>query len=378
MRWFATGLFIVLSGTGAAAAPDPIRVGAISSLTGPGASPDATRAAKAYFDAINAAGGIRGRRIDYLVQDDRMQPPLAQQAAERLIADTSVVALAGSSSVLECAVNHQRYAQAGLMSLPGAGVDPLCFGSPAIAPVNAGPYVSTANALSFASQVLKRQRPCVVAPALPGMLEAFQAVVARWAKWRRVDTPPLDTFRLGEPLHPLVQQVQKRDCDAVVYTGPEGPAIEWARLARKAMPSTDLVLLTSAYTTNVLQALGRDGEGIYVMAEFEPWSSSSLQIVDWRSLMVSNRITPSSLSQGGYLAAQMLVKVLRGIEGPVTRESVTRALRGMAPVSNALTAEPFVFGAGDRHGPNRSALAMRLEGGRWRVAHPQWLSFPER
>ena len=171
------GLVCALS---AHAAPEPIRIGSVSTLTGPG-STVAWRAAKAYFEAVNAAGGIGGRRIEYLVLDDRADPQAAQQAGARLAADAGIVALAGGSSVLECALNHAVYESAGLMSIPGAGVDPACFGSPAIAPVNAGPYVSTANALSFAREVLKRERLCVVAPALPGMVDAFRGVVARWA-----------------------------------------------------------------------------------------------------------------------------------------------------------------------------------------------------
>jgi branched-chain amino acid transport system substrate-binding protein len=366
-------LAALLLGCTTALAAEPIRIGAISSLTGPGASSDSSRAAKAYFDA----GGVHGRHIEYVVEDDHMQPPIAQQAADRLADDATIIALAGGSSVLECAVNHGRYEQAGLMSIPGAGVDPACFSTSNIAPVNAGPYASTANALSFAVHVLGRRRPCVVSPALPGMVEAFGAAVDDWTRRNRATAPPLETFRLDEPLAAVVQRVARHGCDAVVYTGPEAPAIGWVREARTAMPRTVEILLTAAYTTKVAQALtGLEGDGLYVMAEFEPWSSSSLQVLDWRALMIGNKIAPSSVSQGGYLAAQMIVRVIRDIPGPVTRKSVTRALRQMSPVRNSLAAEDFMVGEATRHNPNRSALAMQLVDGRWRVAHPVWLGFP--
>lgn len=91
--------------------------------------------------------------------------------------------------------------------------------------------------------------------------------------------------------------------------------------------------------------------------------------------MLSRRIALSSLSQGGYLAAQMFVKAVRTIEGPVTRESVARALRDMPAVANALTAEPFVVGHAGAHNPNRSAIPMQLSQGRWRVAHTGWIGY---
>jgi branched-chain amino acid transport system substrate-binding protein len=359
---------------GAAAGPT-IKVATISSVTGPGASSDAWRAAQAYFDAINASGGIRGLRIDYRIEDDATQSPAAAAAAQRLAADREVVALVGGSSVLDCAVNHAAYEQAGLMSLPGGGVDPMCFATPNIVPVNAGPYFSMANALSFARTVLRRERLCVVSPALPGMVEAFQAMIVQWATRAGTKPPPMEVFRLEESLGPVLQRVAGHRCDALVYTGPEGPAIAWAQQASVALPGVAQIYLTSAYTSGVATALGAAGEGVYAMAEFEPWSSSSLQIIDWRRLMLSRKIAPSSLSQGGYLAAQMFVKAVRMIEGPVTRESVARALREMPPVVNALTAEPFVVGNASAHSPNRSAIPMQLSHGRWRVAHSAWISY---
>lgn len=358
----------------AAPLPEPIRIGSVSTLTGPG-STVAWRAAKAYFDAVNLAGGIAGRHIEYLVLDDRADPQAAQQAATQLATDASIVALAGGSSVLECAVNHAVYEKAGLMSIPGAGVDPACFGSPAIAPVNAGPYVATANALSFARDVLRHDRLCVVAPALPGMVDAFRSSVAQWAVGRGGTPPAIDVYRIEEPLGGIVRQVAARNCQAVIYSGPEGLAIDWALKSRGALGQADLVFLASAYTKGVLRGLGAAGEGVYALAEFEPWSSSSLQIVDWRHLMMARGIEASSLSQGGYLAAQLLVKVMRGIRGPVTRAAVAEALRTMQPIANPLVDEPFVFGPGTRHQPHRSALPMQLVNGRWRVAHAQWLRF---
>jgi branched-chain amino acid transport system substrate-binding protein len=209
------------------------------------------------------------------------------------------------------------------------------------------------------------------------MVEAFAAAVADWTRRNHRGAPPLETFRLDEPLSEVVPRVARHGCDAVIYTGPEDPAIGWVRAARVAMPRAVEILLTAAYTTRVSLALaGLEGDGLYVMAEFEPWSSSSLQVLDWRALMIGSKIAPSSVSQGGYLAAQMIVKVIRGIAGPVTRESVTRALRNMAPVHNALAAEDFLVGGAARHNPNRSALAMRLVDGRWRIASPTWLGFP--
>ncbi|OGB20021.1 MAG: hypothetical protein A3E51_25475 [Burkholderiales bacterium RIFCSPHIGHO2_12_FULL_67_38] len=352
----------------------PIVVGAVSSLTGPGASDASTLAARMYFDAVNAAGGIQGRRIEYRVIDDQMHPTKAQQAATLLAGDPRVIALAGGSSVLECAVNRQRYATAGLFNLPGAGVDPACFSSTHIAPVNTGPYVATATALTFAHTVLRHERICVVSPALPGMTEAFEKTVKDWTQRSKAPAPSLDVYRLEDPLPPLVQRVAARQCQVIVYTGPGGPAIGWVLASRQVMPKVPVVMLTSAYTSQAAKALANAGDGLYAMAEFDPWSSGSLQIMGWRRLLIARQIEPSSLSQGGHIAAQVLVNTLQGMHGPIHRASVSQALETMAPWRSGMMDQPFKVGTNGQHQLNRSALPMKLEAGRWRIAHARWIS----
>jgi branched-chain amino acid transport system substrate-binding protein len=352
----------------------PIVVGAVSSLTGPGASDASTLAARMYFDAVNAAGGIQGRRIEYRVIDDQMSPPRAQQAATQLIQDPRTVALAGGSSVLECGVNHARYAQARLFNLPGGGVDPACFASTHIAPVNTGPYVATATALTFAHTVLRHERICVVSPALPGMTEAFEKTVKDWTQRSKAPAPSLDVYRLEDPLPPLVQRVAARQCQVIVYTGPGGPAIGWMLASRQVMPKVPVVMLTSAYTSQAAKALANAGDGLYAMAEFDPWSSGSLQIMGWRRLLIARQIEPSSLSQGGHIAAQVLVNTLQGMHGPIHRASVSQALETMAPWRSGMMDQPFKVGTNGQHQLNRSALPMKLEAGRWRIAHARWIS----
>jgi branched-chain amino acid transport system substrate-binding protein len=148
---------LALAAAAAQAADGVIKVGAVSTLSGAGASPESVRGAQAYFDAVNANGGVRGRRIVLVSLDDRADPAAAQAAAAQLAADPDIVALGGGSSVLDCAVNHGRYAAAGLVLVPGGGIDPACFQAPGIVPVNAGPYVSMANALKLRARGTEAQ-----------------------------------------------------------------------------------------------------------------------------------------------------------------------------------------------------------------------------
>ncbi len=91
--------------TGAAATGAPILVGGIHGNAAPGDFSASTQAAAAYFACVNANGGINGRPVEYLVENDQWNPELAAQAASKLITDKGVVAMVGNGSFVEMAVN---------------------------------------------------------------------------------------------------------------------------------------------------------------------------------------------------------------------------------------------------------------------------------
>lgn len=96
-------LIMVFSALSALAAQGPIKIGALLAVTGPPSflgEPE-RNAAKMVVDEINAAGGIKGRKIDLVVYDTQGDATKAVQAANRLIKDDKVVAIIGPSTTGE-------------------------------------------------------------------------------------------------------------------------------------------------------------------------------------------------------------------------------------------------------------------------------------
>jgi branched-chain amino acid transport system substrate-binding protein len=84
-----------------------IRLGALVPLTGAGGSygPPMAKVAKAVVDGVNAVGGINGRKLDLIVEDDQTSPEAAVRAARKLIDVDKVVAIMGTwSSAVTTAV----------------------------------------------------------------------------------------------------------------------------------------------------------------------------------------------------------------------------------------------------------------------------------
>ena len=92
--------------SGDAATGEPIKVGSIQSKTGPDDFSSSGQGAKAFFECVNANGGINGRPVEFLVEDDQWTPEVASQLGAKLVNDEAVVAMVGSSSFVECGVNE--------------------------------------------------------------------------------------------------------------------------------------------------------------------------------------------------------------------------------------------------------------------------------
>lgn len=77
---------------------DPIKIGILIPLTGATSQFGATmsKAAQIAAEEINAAGGVNGRKIEVVIEDDQSNPEAAVRAARKLIDVDKVVAIGGS------------------------------------------------------------------------------------------------------------------------------------------------------------------------------------------------------------------------------------------------------------------------------------------
>jgi len=115
--------------------------------------------AKAYFDKVNAEGGVNGRKIKFVTLDDAYEPPRAVQNARKLIQQDKVFALfntlgtANNAAIMK-SVNQQKVPQ--LFVATGASI----FGSNVKQfPYTTGwqpDYVTEANVYV---DYLKKQKP---------------------------------------------------------------------------------------------------------------------------------------------------------------------------------------------------------------------------
>lgn len=121
------------------ASAEPYRIGAVLSLTGTyaGLGTPEQNAIKLEAARINAAGGINGRLVEVVYEDDGTDPAKAVAAAARLIEQEEVLAIIGATGTGQTMAIRSEIARAGVpqVSMAGGSVvtddfDPLVFQTP--------------------------------------------------------------------------------------------------------------------------------------------------------------------------------------------------------------------------------------------------------
>ncbi len=90
--------YIAVPGALHAQTREPVRIGALLPLTGGGGQygPTMAKVAQSVADEVNAAGGLLGRKLELIIEDDQTNPEAGTRAARKLIDVNRVGAIAGA------------------------------------------------------------------------------------------------------------------------------------------------------------------------------------------------------------------------------------------------------------------------------------------
>jgi ABC-type branched-subunit amino acid transport system substrate-binding protein len=138
------------TGPGVDAEAKTIRVGDLNALSGPAAALGKPVAAghQAYFDALNARGGIDGWKVELAVEDTGYQPQQHVQAFNALKGDIAILNSFGSPTTK--AIQPQFQSEK-LVTVP-ASFDSIWGSDTTVAPVGTPYSLDIANALDYVTE----------------------------------------------------------------------------------------------------------------------------------------------------------------------------------------------------------------------------------
>jgi branched-chain amino acid transport system substrate-binding protein len=374
------------SGSGASGSGGDIVVGHISTLSGGIPFVEVPKGAKAYFDKVNAEGGVDGHKIKFESFDDKGDPSEGAQLARKLVLQENAVAMVGNTSLTDCDTNKAFY-QSEKIGVIGVGPQPACYEQPNWMPINSGPYVSNQILLKYAYDNLGAQNVCVIGQNEPTSIPSWKLQIADFEKANNKKLA-LVSFSNDPTQNPTpeVTKAKNAGCDAlIVHTVPPN-FVAFVKASKSVGLDASILCLGSAYDESVPKSLGKLAEpgalgpkskGLFVSSELAPWTTNDPALSDMKDGLKKAGVPLNFWSQSGWLSAETFVNGIKGqLKGDVTRQSVLDALKTMKPFQTPQAGSPLVFGSSDKHSPNLSAKMITIKNGQWQSASDQWTTVP--
>jgi branched-chain amino acid transport system substrate-binding protein len=361
--------------SGGEATGDPIKVGSIQSKTGPDDFSSSGQGAKAFFECVNANGGINGRPVEYLLEDDQWTPEVASSAGAKLVNDESVVAMVGSSSFVECGVNSPLYESEGVIAVYGTGVPRECFFAPNISATNAGPRISALGIAQYMASAYSAENLVCISQNIPNTGEWVCTGIEEWGEGAGVAVRTI----LHDPANPdfisIVQDAMSDGPDGVIVMEPAGLAVPLLGVAEEQDlgDAAHWGGPTSLYLDGFPETIGDYWWGRFdVQAELTQIDADTPDNQAWLQTMEEYGESGDPIdtfSQAGWLAAKIFTDTLLAMEGDLTREEVFAAIEGIDAYPSDLNCGSWYFGPGDRHNANHAGRIVSInESGEYELA----------
>jgi branched-chain amino acid transport system substrate-binding protein len=304
--------------------------------------------AKAYFDCVNDNGGINGRPIQYIVEEEHVDPQEIAAKATKLIEQDKVLGLVGNTSIIDCSVNKDYYAKQGFFLII-AGVDQACFTSPNYSAVNMGPYYSSLGGAQAAVRKGAKGKLVISSPQQPGF-EVINSGVVDFAKQNGMEgISDVETVPIADPAGLAQKLVQLAGNGAGVVLDYTGPTVVPLLQAIEQQGLVDKVIWASSTPPNdpsVAKELSSAWNGKFLInAEFNVLDSGQPDQNHMNEVRQKYRsdIPSSSFAQMGYLAGRVATDALMGIKGDINKDSVNAAFKAVKNFKSDIFCKPWYY-----------------------------------
>jgi branched-chain amino acid transport system substrate-binding protein len=332
--------------------------------------------ASAYFDCVNANGGINGHPIKYYIEKEQTNPSQITSEAKQLVQTDKVVGIVGNTSIIECTIDQGYWKQLGF-SVIASGIAPECYSTPNTADVNMGPRYSSDGAVQYALT----QHPSKIVfdqANVPGTayIAAGPNAIAKAANVPIVDmtaTPPVADA--NSVAISLVNAAGKDGAVILNFTPPDALTILQAAQKLNIEGNVKLWGCSTPCNTDFLaKSLGPKWNGkIFVNAELTPPDGTNTPTMNLYKAILAQygkAVTGGigSFSQMGFTEAELMVKALESVQGAYTVASVNAAIKALKNVDTGMVCQQWTYGAYSMHIANNEDYTVTANNGQMTLA----------
>ena len=316
------------------------------------------------FDEMNAAGGINGRMIKYIVQ-----VPRSVQAMNKLInLDHIFIAVANAGTPMNNATMPDELAK----GVPN--VFPLTSARSMYEPLNhlkfglaASYYDQMRAGVKYFVEVKHKTRICGMSQdsdfgrdVIDGARDQLKALNMTLAA-ETLHKPTATDFNAS------VARLHDAKCDLVLLGTIVRDTIQIISAVNKIGWKVDMLGQAASYDEAVAEMPGGGSEGFYSMAPIlfatadDPRPVVQAFVKKYKTLYGKD---PNFAAQIGYTAAELTIQALKNASKDLTVDSFVTGMESIKNWQDKFGAPPMTFSATKHQGSNESFLCQ-VQGGHW-------------
>jgi branched-chain amino acid transport system substrate-binding protein len=360
----------------ASAADDEIRIGNTMPYTGPASAYGVIgKTLSAYFDKVNAEGGVNGRRIKFISYDDAYSPPKTTELVRKLVEQDRVLLVFGSvggatSAAVRPYLNQNKVPQ--LFNASG----PAMWDQPQEFPWTMGwqPNYQTEGRI-YAQYLLENHPRGKIAvlyqddafgnDALKGLKDGLGTKMPIVVAPYKVTDPSID---------PQLAKLKASGADIFVnFTTPKFATIAIRRVAEMGWKPIQLLEAASNSVAALRPAGLENAEGIlsagYYLEPDDPLTANDPAFREWSAFMdryASSLSKSDGLTSYSYALARTMVEVLRRCGDDLSRENIMRQAATLKGVQIPMLIPGIAINTSPSdHAPIEQMQMQRFTDGKW-------------
>ena len=290
---------------------------------------------KAYFNYVNERGGIYGRKLELITEDDRYEPSAAPAASKKLIEEHKVFALLGYVGTPTGVAHLPVITQA---KVPLVG---MFTGAEALrVPMNRYVFHVRASYYDETEKIVEQVvstggKKIAVFYQNDAYGEAGRKGTEIALTKRGMNVHSNGTFeRNTVKVEAAVKTISASEPDAIVMVGAYAACAEFIRQMKKAGSGATFYNVSFVGSKALADALGEEGSGVAISQVVPfPWGTAVPVVKEYQALAAKSGFNDYNFSaMEGFLTAKVMVEGLRRAGKNPTREGLVEALERMQDV----------------------------------------------
>lgn len=337
--WCFLSSFIVCTLFPASIFAEEIRIGMSTALSGPleDMGKNVRIGIETYFRKINDEGGVNGQKLKLIVKDDRYEPKLAAPNTRELIEKEDVVAVIGNVGTPTAIVTVPIVKELKTLlfgpvtgaSLLRQGLDDNC-----ILNYRASYQEEAAAMIDWIIQEGIKPEEIAFFTQKDGYGDAgYRGAIKALEEYGFKETNMLahgrytrNTVNVEAALATIIDA--KVEPKVIIMAAGYAPSAKFIKLAKLEFPNIKFLNLSFVGSVSLLNALGKDAEGVMV-TQVVPHFNSNLPIAKEYKKYLSlyySQTSPGFVSFEGYIIGKIFVEGIKKLKGNLNRENIIQAM----------------------------------------------------